>query len=180
MLKKSLSILLLSLLIFNMTGIFIVFKIEQAHIRKSIKHQIKAGIPEEELHIFNLSKVEYIELDWVRPDIEFKKNKEMFDIVHMKSLNDSVHLYCVNDKEEAILFAQLDKMIQKKMQRESNSSNSPITKALKLFNLVYTSNQTKNKLLTHYYRMNKKSYSYCFNLYNSPLIKQPSPPPKSV
>ncbi len=179
MLKKSLSILLLSLLIFNMTGIFIVFKIEQAHIRKSIKHQIKAGIPEEELHIFNLSKVEYIKLDWVRPDIEFRKNKEMFDIVHMKSLHDSVRLYCVNDKEEAILFAQLDKMIKKKMQQESNSSNSPITKVLKLFNLIYISNQTENKSLT-YYRMNKKSYHYYTNLYDSPLIKQPSPPPKSV
>jgi|10_taG_2_1085330.scaffolds.fasta_scaffold06222_3 hypothetical protein len=179
MLKKSLSILLLSLLIFNMTGIFIVFKIEQAHIRKSIKHQIKAGIPEEELHIFNLSKVEYIKLDWVRPDIEFRKNKEMFDIVHMKSLNDSVRLYCVNDKEESILFAQLDKMIKKKMQQESNSLNSPINKVLKLFNLIYISNQTENKSLT-YYRMNKKSYHYFTNLYDSPLIKQPSPPPKSV
>jgi hypothetical protein len=162
-----------------MTGVFIVFKIEQAYVRKSIKHQIKAGIPEGELHVFKLSNSEYEQLDWVRPDIEFRKDKEMFDIVRSEKLGDSIQLYCVNDKEETVLFAQLDEMIQKKMGQESNSPNSPISKVVKILKLVYVNDTCIHIMNVHALRLvnNFAEFNY---FYSSPYLEVLTPPPDTV
>lgn len=113
---------------------FIAFKVEQAQIRKAIKHQIKAGIPESELHYFCLSQKDYQQLDWVREDIEFRVGTNMYDIVRSENENDSISLYCVNDKEEAVLFAELDDVVKKQMEGDANS---PSGKGSKTLNLVY-------------------------------------------
>lgn len=162
-----------------MTGIFIVFKIQQAQIRKEIKQQIKAGIPENELHSFNLSVQEYEKLEWVREDIEFGWNHEMFDIVKFDPKGDSIHLLCVNDKEETILFAELDKLMQVKTEKESNNSNRPLKKVVKILKLTFVSNDFYYQLplnhppaLTNFDELN--------SLYSSPCLETALPPPITV
>ena len=137
MVKSLLSFLLLFTIFSNFTGTYIVFKVQQAQVRRSIKRQIKSGIPEDELHYFELSQIEYDQLDWERPDIEFRHENEMFDIVRKEIVGDSIHLHCVNDKEETILFAQLDKLVLLEIEHESNQPNSPITKVVKALKLLY-------------------------------------------
>jgi len=55
----------------------------------------------------------------------------MYDVVRIENLNDSIQIYCVNDEEEEVLFARLDGMIKKQMERESNSTNNPLCKVAK-------------------------------------------------
>lgn len=90
MIKRLLPILLLTIVIYNMAGVFVVFKYELAKVRKEVKHQIKNGIPEDELHFFSLTQHEYEQLDWTREGKEFRYNGEMFDIVHRKNVNGKV------------------------------------------------------------------------------------------
>ncbi|MDN4163991.1 hypothetical protein QWY31_00680 [Cytophagales bacterium LB-30] len=170
---------MLALFIGNMIGPFVVFKIEQTFIRKSIKLQIKAGIPEDDLHEFTLSATAYKALDWVRPDKEFRLDDEMFDIVRAETLGNTIHLYCVNDTEEALLFAQLDEITQKKMEQESNAPNSPVAKVVKLLKLVYVSFDNK-EVLTGLSENPKQRFSGVKPLYSSPFLRVPSPPPNTV
>lgn len=170
---------MLIVVIYNMTGIFIVFKIEQYHIRKDIKHQIKAGIPKDELHFFSFSQNEYEQLEWIRPDIEFRLGNNMFDIVRVENFQDSIQLYCVNDKEEAILFAQLDEMIRKKMEQESNTSDSPLSKVVKIFKSVYTSDLFCYQFTTQSSQISS-DYHDLNSFYSSPFIENSTPPPDTV
>lgn len=179
MLRKLLSILLLFSILFNMTGIYIAFKIEQAHIRSSIKHEIKDGIPEDELHEFHLSQKDYDQLNWVRPDIEFRRRKQMFDIVRRENKGDSIILHCVNDKEESLLFAHLDELIQNKMNKESKTPNSPLNKIVKVIKVVYV-NDFSSFILEHQTLNAEIGFYETTKLYNSPSLGVPTPPPDNV
>lgn len=162
-----------------MTGLYFEFKIEQAHIRKAIKKQIKAGIPEEELHHFHLSLEEYKKLEWIRPDIEFHLSSYLFDVVKKENYNDSIDLLCVNDREEALLFARLDDLIDQRINNESNSKESPIRKMVKILKIDYIPqsfhyemNRTFASLSTHFFE--KEVF------YFSPSIDRVNPPPSIV
>lgn len=162
-----------------MAGIFVVFKIEQTQVRKEIKHQIKSGLRENDLHLFVYSKKEFEQFDWVRKDLEFELNNEMFDIVRSENKDDTVLLYCVNDKEETLLFAQLDEMIRKKMEQESSSSQNSsrkLVKFFKLFNCILP--QFENKYQSE--EADQNTFSELISHYLSPYIKVSSPPPDPV
>lgn len=177
--KKSLSLLLLMVIIFNMTGIFIVFKIEQVSVRKSIKQQIKNGVPEDKLHYFSFTKKEFLQLNWIRPDKEFRLKKEMFDIVRSEFNGDSIRLQCVNDKQETLLFARLDELIQKKMDQNTEHSDSPIRKGLKFLKQIYMPGD-----FYHYIHSNSLFLTIHFTqnkiIYTSPFLEFSPPPPDFV
>lgn len=179
MFKKTIAPLFLCIFLLNMTGTYIVFKIEQTFIRKSIKHQIKAGIPEDELHEFVLSEKAYEELDWVRPHKEFRFGDEMFDIVRAETFGNTIYLHCVNDKEEALLFAQLEEITQKKMEQESRTPNSPITKVVKILKLVYIPFDS-NETLPVISNNQIQTFLGIEPMYSSPSLQVPSPPPNTI
>lgn len=173
------AVLVLLVFLFNMTGVYILFKVEQTHIRKSIKHQIKANIPIDQLHKFVLSHSSYKELNWIRPNIEFRMGNDMYDIVHLVLCGDSIQLQCVNDKEEAILFAKLDELLQKKMEQESNTPSSPINKVMKKMKLVYIKYANNISLINKTTNEAFKIASI-MNFYCSPYLEIQCPPPDSV
>ncbi len=179
MLKKSLSILFLIVVAFNMAGIFIVFKTHQNAIRKEIKQQIKAGIPEHELHIFKLSKKEYCKLHWVREDIEFRLGARMFDIVRSENLSDSIYLYCINDTEEAILFAELDDLTLSKIQKESKGTNNQLFKVVKIVKLEYITTEFAFPI-NYFFENQKESHTHALEGYVSPNLQVLIPPPDTV
>lgn len=170
---------MLFVLLFNTAGVFIVFKIEQAHIRKAIKHRIKAGISEDDLHHFGLSLDDYDQLDWVRPRIEFRSGNCFYDIVHSACRSDSIHLYCVNDKEESILFAELDMLMQKQMEQESNNADGPLNKVVKIFKSVYVSDGLCLLLNPDNSFDLIKFHELC-TFFSSPYLEHLTPPPDTV
>jgi len=179
MLKKGLSILVLIVVLFNMTGFFVIFKIEQYQIRKEIKTQIKAGIPQSDLHKFSLSNHDYQRLEWIRQDIEFKSGINMFDIVRSEQFSDSIYLYCVNDIEEATLFAQLDEMVKDKKKKESDSPDSATNTLAKLFNLFQYVEYVQIKIAFG----NENEKPNCVRkpiFYSSPFMGLEIPPPDKV
>jgi hypothetical protein len=176
MLKKSFSVLLLAAVIFNMTGFFIVFKIEQSIVRKNIKRQIKDGVPNSELHSFTMSISDYENLDWLKAEKEFKFNNSLFDVVKSTKFKDSITLQCINDRQELELFARLDQAVQNQMERESNAPNSPLNKGIKFLKLVYKIPKTDTKLLVlSPYNQNYRTHVPL--IYSSPFLEMDVPPP---
>ena len=179
MLKKVLPIFLLLAFLFNMGGIFVVFKIEQFKIRRAIKQEIKAGLDEDELHYFTFSAVEYAQLDWERENKEFRLGREMFDIIRMKNAGDTMELYCVNDTEEALLFAGLDELAKEKSEKESGNPNHSSGKVLKMLKKFQYTNEPvslfEGGLTTSKYGTGLREGPY-----SSPYIDRETPPPDSV
>lgn len=113
--------LLIGVLLAISVGIFPVFKMKQYAIRKEIKRRIKSAIPESELHTLTFLSPE-TDVEWVREGKEFIFGTRMYDVVHKKIKGDSTVFQCINDKEETVLFANLDDFVQKELQ--GNSKNS--------------------------------------------------------
>lgn len=113
--------LLIGALLTISVGILPIFKMKQYSVRKEIKRRIKNSIPEEELHILTFLSPE-TDVEWVREGKEFVFGQRMYDVVHKEIKGDSTVFHCVNDKEEALLFAHLDDYVQKEMQGNSKHS----------------------------------------------------------
>lgn len=177
--NKIFSFILLMLFIFNMSGIFIVFKIEQAFIRQEIKNKIKGGVPEDDLHLFVLSRYEYGALNWVREDIEFRYGNEMFDVVRSQFKSDSVYLYCINDKEETVLFARLDSMIFENLNAKSKNKSHPLHYAIKLFKTSFIFTNDVFDISEYLVELKQKSECYIL-FYTSPYLGVNYPPPNIV
>lgn len=96
--------------------------------KKEAKSLIKAGLKDEEMTALRFSKVEFSKLDWQNKK-EFKHNHELFDIVKTKTINkDSILVYCINDKKETELFANLAAHLEQNS--DLQATGKPISKVL--------------------------------------------------
>lgn len=112
-LKRVFAYLFLAVFIYTSVGFYGTFIIQQRQTRKEIKRLIKQGVPEEKLTklSFDPSSDEYKQLVWVKKN-EFRYNGQMFDIVRQSTdENGIIHYACINDKQEEMLFANLDDYI---------------------------------------------------------------------
>lgn len=172
--KKPIAILFLALILFQLTGFLIVFKIKQNAIRKEIKLLIKNGVPENELFTIEFNSSNQMDFDW-KHSKEFAYKGNMYDIVRTDTINQSTYLfYCVNDFQEKQLFANLDQIISHCYSEKSKSSDKQIdfSLLLTLKYLVFNTNFTfeKNPTLRH--------SNYWNNLYQSIAIKVNKQPPE--
>lgn len=135
--------MLVSVLIFHLFGYFAVFKVMQQNIKKQIKTTIKQGVPENELHCFRFPADKDLQREmgirWLEKK-EFTYKGNMYDVVHKQSDGEFVIYKCVNDTQEKVLFAGLDKQLRNAMNKESK--NSKTLNLLLKFNILYF-NQSK-------------------------------------
>lgn len=115
------AILLTLILIFQFSGGHLLFHIQRARIKKEIKHQIKNGVPEDEMTTFTIHKSKSA-LQWIN-DHEFWHDGHMYDVVLQTIEGDSLYLQCINDDQETSLFASLDKVVNKRLHHPSNKKN---------------------------------------------------------
>ena len=178
-LKKSISILLAFLILYNSLGYFIVFKSMQLAVRNEIKANIKNSIPEEDLFLIKLTNDEmksgksgFRKIN----DSEFFFFGKLYDIVKVKKNADTNYFYCINDAKEEQLYAALGSHVE----RQTDQS-SPV-------------NQKTSNLLKHVVKEaicnTKVSFAMVVVLFNYPQERNdklyftdqdiPSPPPKNL
>lgn len=115
MLRNTASILLIFVLVFHFSGGQLLFQIRRQLVRQEIKTQIKQGVPKADLVEFKFARggEKLKKLQW-HNDHEFRYNGSMYDIVEKSETADSLIFKCVNDHQETLLFANLEKLLQKK------------------------------------------------------------------
>ena len=155
------------------------FRWQQARIRREVKSQIKAGVPEDQLHHIAFSNSARNQIDWTRKNFEFRLNGEMFDIVFSETKDDSIHFYCINDREEKLLFENLAELVKKRLGEDSRSSKSPIAKLIRAIkSLVYFPDGNEFPLLAveikNIYPTNPVSPL------STPFLDKLTPPPKAA
>ncbi len=174
--KKIAAIFLLTTIGLSITGFFPVFKLLQNRIRKEIKIKIKQGVSEEELHKICFSEGDKI--DWVREGREFRCNDQMFDIVKQEKENGRIVYLCINDKEEAQLFANLDALVKKQMDNDTSPAGKAAKNIIKMFSaLKYISSDNNVSVVSH------AEDPGCFIApfpFSQVFFEIPTPPPNQV
>lgn len=177
--KKTITILLLAVLLFNMVGFYFVFMAQRDSIRSEIKHRIKQGIAEQDLHLFTFTTAQLQDIAWERAGKEFKLLSQMYDVVRAETNGDTTYYWCVNDTEESILFAQLDELVKQELGDQDENHNRRSKKSSKqIKSLKYTlpkrfTNETNNP-------KGLVPGNGISLFYAPPLIEAISPPPQSV
>lgn len=162
--------------VFNIGGIFIVFKYQQYHVRKEIKKQIKQGVPEDELTVIIKTAENSDQFVWVKPGKEFRYKGTMFDIVRQTTGNNGdITYHCINDTQETTLFVNLDKQVKKNMDARNNG-NDPVNN---LFQSLYFSPEPQQTIFASQGKIREEFHHYYFSL-SSALLKVSGPPPKIV
>lgn len=116
--------MLIFAVLFNIGGAYVIFETARINIRREVKRKIKAGVPEDQLHTlrFLTSEIENgtAGINW-KESREFEFKGCMYDIVHTKYSGDYTIYECVNDVQEEVLFAQLDKMTKEASSKDQNT-----------------------------------------------------------
>jgi hypothetical protein len=102
------AVLLLTVFLFGQQYLFLS---KRYAIRKEIKRKIKNGVDEKDMFFFQLSEVENDPSFYWENDHEFHYNGSMYDVVK----RNGDELKCINDDQEAKLFAGLDNLVRKRM-----------------------------------------------------------------
>ena len=125
--QKIASVFLLLIFAYNLTGHYFIFEAQQYHIKKEVKRKIKNSVSENELIIlsFHPSSKEYNTIEWMG-NHEFRYKGQMYDIVRQSIHADgTIKYYCINDKQEKELFANLDEHIKNHINdNETSEKNS--------------------------------------------------------
>lgn len=174
--NRGITIFLLLIFCFNLFGFIPVFRIVQRQIRSELKTRIKESVPENELHAIDFSKHEK-DIVWIQPDKEFRLHEKMYDIVRVENVDEKIIYYCVDDVDEARLFAHLDEMVKDYLDHDQSTRGKTAKKLLKSFSKVYL--PTKNINLFPEIGV---SVNYCpfKQSYYSLLQEVGTPPPESV
>jgi diacylglycerol kinase family enzyme len=138
-LKRTLSILIIFVFVFNFGGFYLIIKAKQYAIRKEVKRKIKRGVPDNELIPILVNHKNEAKLDW-KHSKEFRYNGEMYDIVQQeKNTDGSITYYCIWDSLESEVFNDLDKLAAK----ETDKQNRGIIELLKTNHLFIQTSHNK-------------------------------------
>ena len=103
-----------------MTG-YVYYEYKKHVIKKEVKRKVISGIDKDELVLLSFKKAEIAnKLKWERAD-EFEYLGEMYDVVEREMIGDSIFYWCWWDHEETKLSYQLNQLLLKKMQHDSES-----------------------------------------------------------
>jgi hypothetical protein len=176
-LKKTLSILLIFVLIYNLIGYYTVFKVLQYQVRDEVKQRIKHAVPDDELVLISISTVDDKSLVWTKPQKEFRYNGEMYDVVKLKIKEDSIVYYCIHDFKESKLFSELGDYVKRYVADNPNQRRKAeilLERLIKdYFIQVFTINISYKEFINLRYRKYLRAYP-------SVCLKVLTPPPKLV
>jgi len=172
--KKTISILLVIVFCYNIAGVFLVLNYRKQEARSVIKLRIKNSIPEKELTHISVSNA--TELKWKRKN-EFTFKGTMYDVVRKeKGADGRIHYYCITDKQETVIFAELNRLV--KENADSGNNGPRRSKNLyKLFASLYSLPDKKPMLVFH----TVQPVEFQYNAPGSSAVADiASPPPKTA
>ena len=139
-LKRIAAILLLSLLLFNAAGYYLLFAYEQVQAR----HMAIQEMPDSNFKIFKflISPYAHIEdRDFEFTEGQFIVDGKTYNAVKKRIVNDSLQLYCLNNFRQDQLTAQYNDFVTESVFDGANSplEKSPVKQMLKSFLKDYVS-----------------------------------------
>jgi hypothetical protein len=132
-LKKIASILLLSILLFNVVGYFALFAYEQ----EQAKRMVLQDMPEEAFKIVKVLASTYVHVadtDFDFPDEQFTIEGKTYHLAKKRIHHDTLEIYLLNNvKQDELTAAFKDYIEQNVLAKTVPSSKNPLKSALKDF-----------------------------------------------
>jgi len=116
MLKKILSVFVLSIFLAHFAGFYIYFFVQLKFVRQEMRVKLKE-LPSEELELITLSAEQYQKAKVEEHEIKVKG--KMYDIARMEKQGDMLLVYCIHDKAEDNILAFLDKILSSPLKDKS-------------------------------------------------------------
>jgi hypothetical protein len=128
--------ILLLFMLLQAAGYLLVFEIQKHAIRREIKQQIKAGVPEAELVLLKFVEGKsYPAFQRVHAR-EFRYQGKMYDVVRQESRGDTTWYYCIADEKETQLFANLEELVERDL-GQNPGRQERIERLLSFFSLLF-------------------------------------------
>jgi hypothetical protein len=110
-LKKLVTILMLTLLLYNAVGYYFVFQYQHQKAEEEFQEYLSSSIiSDDDLTIFKVPVEEYAAKQtngFDRVEGDFEQNGKFYEIVKQRLENDTIFIYCLNNEKEEALYAQL-------------------------------------------------------------------------
>lgn len=156
-------------------GEYLVFKSVQFSIRRQIKAQIKASIPEEKLVCIAIATAQPPKAFRFVEKEEFRYYGKMYDVVKKEERGDSTYYFCIFDEQETALFATL----QEDTRREWRDNPKPQRQQQALLKLIPKFYFFYNiKMLLFDIKFYNNHLPFTPIIYAAPIGRVVSPPPE--
>lgn len=143
MLKRLLAIFSLFVMLYNTAGYYIAFQVFHRQVRKQVWKPGKRHIPRQQLVLIKekkeLLKNGKSRLQFIDQGKEIKTETDLYDIVLTEDVGDEIHFFCVNDRQEQELLAQLEKKVQEDRGEPASNSKALLKSLVKDYLPVYAS-----------------------------------------
>lgn len=167
--KKYITILILSVFLFNIGGYYLWFSVLQYHVQNEIRQEIRKGLKEDDLTLIIVPAGGESSLRWIRPGKEFRYKGEMYDVVRTRNQHRQKQYYCIADTKEKQLIAAFSK---------AHASKKETEKRLKRI-FSYSFYFQRYSFLANQYGT-EVSFASIPVLYKSNTVYIHSPPPRSI
>jgi hypothetical protein len=176
--RKSLSSLLLLVVVFQLVVVTAWFELSRREIRKEIKKTIKNGLSTQELRTFSFTEGQFKNLKWIKSN-EFQRNGRLYDVVKTSRTSEGKWiLQCIDDIQERTLFASLGQMTANDLGSEQHET--PLFYCVKMLQTPAVLIQPP--VLFDEFFISKKSaddYEYVFNS-SVVFLDFETPPPNEL
>ncbi len=173
--KKIIAIVLLSIFLFNTVGYFIAFQAIQFQIKLEVKSEIREGLTIEQLSEITINKNDLKNAEWFDDGDEMSYKNKRYDIIKSVEHESSITYYCINDKAETELFANLENNICANIVTDKPSKNESTKKIHDQVTKLFFSNQSPISFINNLLLERIKSTDL---IYQHPLLETSFPPPK--
>ncbi|MGG9961497.1 hypothetical protein [Ferruginibacter sp. SUN106] len=169
--KKSITILILSLLFFSQIGYRFIYLIQQHQLKEQAEEQLLSTVNEDQLEQVNVEDNQD-KITWEEEGKEFFLNGQMYDVAKKEIINGKTILYCLNDKKEEQL---VEDMLKKEKANADNTSSNKDGKHTIKFQLSDFTEQIQETVFN-----NKTITAQKFQVYTAPVCtvtKEVNTPP---
>jgi hypothetical protein len=171
-LKKTFSFVLLLIFLYNISGYYLAFTVQQSDIKEKVQHIFKEK-DTGDLLLLKISPEEEKNIAWNEKN-EFSLHGKMYDVAFRKHQGNVLYLYCYNDSKEDHLFASMNSHVKNNMDNpvSGKTSNNTLKNPLP----DYLPEDTKNEFSFFDFTLNIE-INNSFSLLSFSIDK-PSPPPR--
>jgi len=174
-LKKAVSILILSVFLYNTIGFLAIHTFLSNHYKERGMREAEefADVEEIQILIFDKSDIQnsIVDFRWIHLN-EFKYNGDMYDIVKKEENENQLILYCLNDTKETKLEKDFERELDNNTtnKKQNSGDNNP-------FKTLNSEAATETALNSSDVKKINYGFNYIKN-YVPVCTEIPSPPPK--
>lgn len=110
--KTLLSLTLFFALLLKIGGFYAILSFEREEIREKVEQKIIKSLKKSELICIVADDKNRSKMEWERSEKEFRFEGNLYDVVYSEKVFGVIYYYCLSDKDETILEAKIDKLLE--------------------------------------------------------------------